>query len=114
MYNDEELAFFYQICDIFLLNSNNDKEHFEGFGGVFLEAAQFGKPAIGSKNCGIESAIRDGVSGYLTTQADHKNIKDKILLSIKNKEMLSRGATNFYRDFSWKKTVDQYLGFYSA
>ncbi|MBU4479873.1 glycosyltransferase family 4 protein, partial [Patescibacteria group bacterium] len=28
---DKELSFFYNICDIFLLNSNNEDHHFEGF-----------------------------------------------------------------------------------
>lgn len=112
MYDDDRLAFFYQICDIFLLNSNNDGYHFEGFGGVLLEAAQFGKPAIGSRDCGIESAIRDGVSGYLARQGDHEDIKAKILMTMENYDMLSVHARELFKDFSWEKTVDKYLEFY--
>lgn len=112
MYDDWKLAAFYQVSDVFLLNSNNDGEHFEGFGLVIIEAAQFGAPTVGSDNCGIESAVWNGHSGYLTRQGDHEDIKDKILLALANRTSLSRGAADFYRNFSWKKTADKYLEFY--
>lgn len=112
MYDNNVLAFFYQICDIFLLNSNNDGYHFEGFGGVLLEAAQFGKPTIGSSDCGIESAIRDGVSGYVARQGDHEDIKTKILMTMENYDMLSAHARELFKDFSWDTTVDSYIKCY--
>lgn len=112
MYDDCELAFFYQVCDIFLLNSNNDGYHFEGFGGVLLEAAQFGKPTIGSGDCGIESAVRDGVSGYLVRQGNHEDIKTKILMAMGNYDILSENARKLFKDFSWDMTVDTYIRYY--
>lgn len=114
MYDDWKLAAFYQSSDVFLLNSNNDGEHFEGFGLVILEAAQFGKPVVGSGDCGIESVIQDGRNGYLSNQGDYEDIKEKILLTLKNKTALARGAIDFHHYFSWEKTVDQYLEFYST
>lgn len=113
VYDDRVLSFFYQICDIFLLNSNNAGVHFEGFGGVLLEAVQFGKPVIGSRDCGIENALKDCYNGYLTEQKNPEDIKEKILLVFKNKEELFRNAKEFYKNFSWGKTVSEYIKYYA-
>lgn len=42
---------------------------FEGFGIVYLEAAACGVPSIGTKDCGAEDAIDDGVTGFLVEPA---------------------------------------------
>lgn len=107
---DHDLAFFYSICDIFAMNSNNDGEHFEGFGLVFLEAMQFGKPVVGSLGCGIEDAIQDDYNGYLTSQGDDVAICQafqRILTG--NMNMLRDNARNKYGNFSWEKTVAEYI-----
>ena len=108
---DSELAFFYQICDIFLLNSTNDSINFEGFGLVVLEANQFGKPAIGSRNCGIEDSIKDGVNGYLTEPRDSDDIKDKIVKVLEGANK-AEDCKNWYNSFSWEKTVNEYINNY--
>jgi glycosyltransferase involved in cell wall biosynthesis len=109
---DEELSFFYSISDIFAMNSNNDGDHFEGFGLVFLEAAQFGKPAVGSSNCGIEDAIVDGVTGYLTRQGDSQDIANKIELLLKNRGPMGEKARERAKGITWQKTVDHHLNSY--
>ncbi len=38
---------------------------FEGFGIVYLEASASGTPTIGTRDCGAEDAIDDGVTGFL-------------------------------------------------
>lgn len=114
MHDDRVLSFFYQICDIFLLNSNNDGDHFEGFGGVLLEAAQFGKPVIGSIDCGIESAIKDGYNGYLTEQGNTQDIYNKILQVLKEKKQLGENSIRWHKNFSWDKTVSRYIKHYDT
>ncbi|OHB03553.1 MAG: hypothetical protein A2920_02730 [Candidatus Zambryskibacteria bacterium RIFCSPLOWO2_01_FULL_43_17] len=111
---DKELAFFYSICDIFTMNSNNEEDHFEGFGLVFLEAAQFGKPLVGSRDCGIEDAISDGKTGFLTNQGDVNDIAKKIDMALSNKEELGRAAQSRVKEFTWEKTVDRYLQSYKS
>ena len=109
VYEDQVLSCFYTLADIFLLNSNSEGNHFEGFGLVFLEAAQFGKPVIGSLGCGIESALKDGYNGFLTEQGDPEGIKAKILDILHNKrEEFSRNSREFYTHFSWLKTAKSY------
>lgn len=112
LYDDSALSFFYQVCDVFLLNSNNDSDHFEGFGLALLEAAQFGKPVIGSRNCGIESAMEDGYNGYLTEQKDTRMIYGAILRALKEKDRLGENSRKFYKKFSWTGTASEYLRFY--
>lgn len=110
---DADLAGLYSIADIHLLNSNNQGDHFEGFGLVFLEANQFGVPGIGSRNCGIEDAINDGVSGLLVPQKDHNAIAGAIETILISKEKFARGARDWYTRFSWIKTVEIYSKFYT-
>ena len=112
--NDRELSFLYGACTVFALNSNNDPvhHHFEGFGAVILEACQFGKPSVGSRDCGIEDAIEDGVSGLLTKQRDPADIAEKIGQVIERLDFFSRNAALRYGAFDWKKTVATYMSFY--
>lgn len=113
-YSDEDLAMLYSISDIHLLNSNNEGEHFEGFGLVFLEANQFGVPGIGSKDCGIEDAIRDGVSGILVSQKDHQGIAKAVQTILKTKLKFEKGALEWHTHFSWMKTVIAYKELYES
>lgn len=111
--DEEELAFFYSISDIFILNSVNDCGHFEGFGLVFLEAAAFGLPVIGSRDCGIEDALIDGHNGYLSEQKNIEDIYRNILKILKSDgEKLRENSIKFSNNFSWDKTVKQYLKYY--
>lgn len=111
--DDKDLAFFYQISDIFLLNSTNKGDYFEGFGLVLLEAAQFGRPVIGSRGCGIEDALGDNYNGYLARQRDPDDIYDKIQNILSgDKQKLADNSREFASMFSWHKTVSQYYEYY--
>lgn len=110
--SDKSLSYFYSSCDIFALNSNNDGRHFEGFGLVLLEAAQFGKPVVGSKNCGIEDAIEDDFNGYYTEQGNPEDIARKIKKALNQKDVLGKNSLEFSKKFSWEKTVNKYIEFY--
>jgi len=112
---DKELSFFYTISTIFLLNSRNDDEHghFEGFGLAMLEAASFGKPVVGSLNCGVAEAMKDGYNGYLANQADSVDIAQKVEKTLAgNYQSLSENSKSFVRRFTWQKTVSEYLRHY--
>lgn len=109
---DKGLAFFYDLEDVFVMNSNNEGDHFEGFGLVFLEASQFSKPLVGSSDCGIEDAIIDGETGYLTKQGDSKDIAEKINLALSNRVELGKRARSRAKEFTWKQTVSKHINVY--
>jgi len=114
--DDATLAFFYSICTLIALNSNNNeiKHHFEGFGLIITEGYQFGKPAVGSRNCGIEDAIEDGKTGLLANQGDPFDIAEKIGRVIENLAFFSHNAQMRDTAFTWKKTAAAYIEAYSA
>lgn len=109
--DDRALAFLYTRCTVFALNSNTDEvaHHFEGFGAVVVEAAEFGKPSVGSSNSGIEDAIVDGETGWLTHQRDPAHIADRIHAILTQYEYFSRNASIRYKDFNWQKTAAAYI-----
>gem|GEM_PF-1757671 len=113
--DDKGIACLYAQSTMSVLASTNQEEthHFEGFGAVITEAYQFGKPAVGSRDCGIEDAIADGVTGLLARQEDPEDIADKISRVIDNIDVFSRNAKMRYADFSWDKTVKTYIDFYT-
>ncbi len=114
--DDREIALLYSISSVFALNSTTDTEHhhFEGFGAVVTEAYQFGVPAVGSSDSGIEDAICDGETGYLTRQGDPENIAEKIERVLQNRAALSEQARHFAEGFAWEKTVSAYLRHYTG
>jgi glycosyltransferase involved in cell wall biosynthesis len=113
--DDRALAFFYSICDVFALNSTTDQHHhFEGFGLVFLEAGQFGVPGIGTKDCGIEDAIVDGVTGVLVPQRNSPAIARVIETALEKRQEFGAAARAFSGTFSWQKTVEAYRVAYAT
>lgn len=110
--DDNALSFFYSIAGLFVMNSNNEGNHFEGFGLVFLEAEQFGIPVVGSAGCGIEEALEDGYNGYLTKQGDSTDIAEKLQRALENAKTLGAHSREFFTRFSWEKTVSEYIVHY--
>jgi len=82
--SDQELIRIYKksICN--LLPSVNDGNSFEGFGLIHLEANACGIPSIGSSDCGNESAIVNGKTGFLCKQEDVSSIQESIVTIIKD------------------------------
>jgi glycosyltransferase involved in cell wall biosynthesis len=65
---EETLLGWYSAADVFVLPSMNTGWKFEGFGLVYLEASAAGLPVIGTRGCGAEDTIDDGVTGVLVSQ----------------------------------------------
>ena len=49
--------------DVYVLPAENSGGAFEGFGLTYLEANAYGKPVVGTLDCGAEDAIDDGDNG---------------------------------------------------
>lgn len=64
--SDQELAKWYQRCDLFIMPSRQlSNRDVEGFGIVYLEANSFGKPVIGGKSGGVADAVTHEETGLL-------------------------------------------------
>ena len=101
--------------NIFIMLSDNlESGDVEGFGIAILEANYFGLPAIGSKNCGIEDAICDRITGRLV---DPKS-SDEILMAVEdilnNYEQYSLEAKKWAISHDWKIISKSYLNILSG
>jgi len=97
--SEEELADFYNLCDVFILNSRNclKKNDFcpvggrvEGFGMVFLEANACGKPVIGGNSGGVQDAVVDGETGILVNPTDTNKIAGAVIRLLKDKKYANK------------------------
>lgn len=92
--SDEVLAELYRGASVFVLVSENDKCHFEGFGLVFLEAGAYGVPGIGTKGNGIEDALYQGETGILVSQGNIEEIGKAMGALLGDKELHDRLGGN--------------------
>lgn len=93
---DEELPYYYNTCDLFVLVSRTlaDKGEIEGFGIVFLEAGACGKPVIGGRGGGTSEAIEEGVTGLLVDPLDVNEIANAIIRVLQDEELARRLGEN--------------------
>jgi phosphatidyl-myo-inositol dimannoside synthase len=67
-------------CDIFAMTPFQDSAgDVEGFGIVFMEAALFGKPVIGTRSGGVADAVIDGQTGILVSPGN----VDELVIAIR-------------------------------
>jgi glycosyltransferase involved in cell wall biosynthesis len=113
--DDRQLDALYRRCDAFVLPPVNSGAAFEGFGLTYLEANAYGKPVVGSLDCGAEDAIRDGDNGLLAPQGDPAAVAERILRLLDDppaaRRMGARGREMaLARD--WSHVVGEYLALY--
>ena len=91
--------------DVFLLPGRAEGRDIEGFGIVFLEAAQAGLPSVAGRSGGASEAVVDGETGILVDPQDVQDITralEKLLdLSELRKEMGEVGRQRVEREFRW-------------
>ena len=107
--SNEEKERLLQQSDIFMmLSERTDSGDVEGFGIAILEANQMGKPAVGSKNSGIEDAIKDGYSGCLVEPHEPEAVVQAVDKILKDYELYSIQSIQWVKDFDWKNIVCSY------
>lgn len=85
--SDDALSNLYRRAALFILASRNVGSHIEGFGMVFLEAAAYGVPSVGTKGNGIEGAVEDGRTGILVPQDDPEAAAEAIVKILSNQDV---------------------------
>ena len=110
--SDKELIEIYNksICNV--LTSVNDCGYFEGFGLIHLEANACGIPSIGSLDCGNESAIINGKTGFLCEQKNVDSIQDSMKIIIKdfdnnNFKAWGKECRQYAKENDWKYYFNQ-------
>lgn len=105
--DNEQLAAWYQIADLFVLPVHKNQNDPEGFGMVYLEANQFGLPVIGSKTGGIPEAISDQQSGLLVNPDDEADLTKTIVKFFTNESLrqtLKTESMLWAKKFSWSQS----------
>jgi len=112
---DEELINLYQKAKVFVLTPISEASYFEGFGLVYLEANACGLPAVGTKDCGAEDAIKDNETGFLVPQKDREATSQAIIKLLGNQELwqkFSKNGIQWAESHDWSKITPKYLEIY--
>lgn len=115
--SDQELAYYYQNCDLFVLPAIIDeKGDTEGLGVVLLEAMVYRKPVIASAVGGILDIIRNYENGILVPEKNPKILAEKILEVLKNDRLAERLGEKGYQfvkeNFSWERIIQSLKDLY--
>jgi phosphatidylinositol alpha-1,6-mannosyltransferase len=96
--------------DIFVMPSIIHKKSVEGFGIVYLEAAQYGIPSLGGKDCGASDAIDHNKTGLICDGNNLEDIYSSLDSMIENKKYIEFGknAKEYVSKFEWNKTLEKY------
>jgi len=95
----------------FVMPSIIYKKSVEGFGIVYVEAAQYGIPSIGGKDGGASDAIKDKETGIICDGNNLEEIYSSIDLILKNNSYLEfcKKAKEYSTKFEWNNIVKEYL-----
>jgi len=106
----------YASCDVFVMPSRTTNVDTEGFGMVFLEAAYFARPAVGTRSGGIPEAVVDGETGLLVDQEDIEDLASKIAALLSDRALSERlgqrARERVLSDYTWESATRRFLGMY--
>lgn len=108
---DEAKRELYRGAELFGLLSQNVHHDVEGFGIVFLEAAAAGLPVVGSKGCGVEDAMQEGVNGILVDSSDADAFAEAVIRIKKTPGLLdamSKASREYAKRFLWEDKIRAY------
>lgn len=88
----------------------------EALGRVTIEGMLAGELVIGSNNYGTKELIKDGVNGLLYKTGDYKDLANKIIYAIENKDIVRKIAVegqkyainNFDTEKQSRKVIEEY------
>jgi phosphatidyl-myo-inositol dimannoside synthase len=107
--NDEMQNILNESQIFILLSESQTSGDFEGFGIAVLEANYFGLPAIGSKNSGLEDAIKNGVSGLTVDPKNGREVSEAVNTIAKNYPEYSKGARQWAEQHHWSNIIKRYI-----
>ena len=107
----DEKNSYLKCSDVFVMPSIAYKKSVEGFGIVYVEAAQFGVPSIGGKDGGASDAIEHGETGYICDGNSLEDIYQSISNILENNryKVLGKKAEEVSKKFYWSEIIKKYL-----
>lgn len=113
---ESELLDWYAKADVFVLPSINKDWMFEGYGLVHMEASAAGLPVIGTRDCGVEDAVDDGLTGLLVSQQKIEMELPQAILALLNQpelrvKMGAAGREKAQRQ-TWARVAEQMIALY--
>jgi glycosyltransferase involved in cell wall biosynthesis len=83
--SDDERNTLYQKADLFLLTPRENQGDFEGFGLIFLEAAQYGLPVVTTRSGAVAELITSLQNGLLKDEGDFIGLAEAMHEILTNK-----------------------------
>ena len=107
----DEKNSYLKCSDVFVMPSITYKKSVEGFGIVYVEAAQFGVPSIGGKDGGASDAIDHDQTGYICDGNSLDDIYQSISKILENNKykVFGRKAEEASKKFYWSEIIKKYL-----
>jgi SAM-dependent methyltransferase len=107
--SDAELALEYERADAFALLTHDSADGFEGFGIVFIEAAQHGLPILAGRSGGSVEAIHVGVNGVLVeSPSEAAEVLQRWMDDPHERQRLREGSLEWARRFDWSIVAGDY------
>lgn len=107
--SEERKKALYASAHVFAMPSRSINGDVEGFGMVFLEAAAYGVPSVGSFEGGVPEAIEDGHSGVLVDPSNTERLSEVIIALLEGQPMREAMGQYAYerlcRDFMVTETM---------
>lgn len=102
--DDKTKIYLLKNSDIFIMLSQKTiSGDVEGFGIAILEANSLQIPSIGSKNCGIEDAIKNNFSGILVNPKSFEEISNAVENILNNHDNFKKNSLEWSLNFTWDK-----------
>ena len=105
----EKIKLLGQATVFVMLSERTQTGDVEGFGIAVLEANALGVPAIGSKGCGLEDAICQGVSGFTIEPSCEKAFAKALDKILNGYQHFSTNAITWSDNFRWDKIIPRYI-----
>ena len=115
--NQKDIAYYYNLADLFVLPSVTTKAGIEALGLVLIEAMACKTPVIGSSSGGIKDIITNNDTGLIFQEKNSDELSKQILKILKNKKIRNKLSNNGYNfaknNFDWNIISNKFITIYN-